>query len=143
MKTQVLPNNLDLLFLLRGADMQSTADQALAAVGQFHNANKSLPFTKFKITDIFIVRATGATSVACTGGIYTAASKGGTAVITAAQSWLGLTGVDKVVKPTTNAAYDTDVFTLPLGASGLFLSLTTGSTAACTADVYVFGFPLY
>lgn len=143
MKTEIYPNNLDLLFCLRGADMQLTSDQALSAVGQFHNANKSIPFNKFKITDIFAVRASGATSVACTGGIYTAAAKGGAAVITATQSWLGLTGADKVVKPTANAAYDSDIYTLPVGAAGLFLSLTTGSTAACTADIYVFGFPLY
>ena len=141
MKTQIYPNNVDVLFCLRGADMQSTTDQPLVAVGQFHSANNSVPFTKFKITDIFAVRNTGGVSVACTGGIYTAAAKAGIAVVAAGQSWLGLTGADKVVKPAS--AYDSDILTLPVGAAGLFLSLTIGSTAACTADIYVFGFPLY
>lgn len=141
MKSQNMPNNVDLLFCLRGADMQSVADQALSAVALNHNANNSRPFTKFKITDVFAVQNTGATSVACTGGIYTAAAKAGTAVVGAGQSWLGLTGADTCVKPTSG--YDANILTLPLGASALFLSLTTGSTAACTADIYVFGFPLY
>lgn len=146
MKIHAQPNNVDLLFCLRGADMQSTADQALAAVGQFHNANNSVPFSKFAITDLFIVRATGLTNGTCTGGIYTASGKPAGAdqiVIAAAQSWLGLTGIDRRVKPTTNALYNDYIYTLPVGASGLFLSLTTGSSTACTADVYVFGFPLY
>jgi len=141
MQTKPFPNNLDLLCVLRSADMQLTSDQGFAESGLYHMGSTTQPFTKVKITDIFAVQVTGGATVACTGGIYTASAKGGIAIVSAAQSWLGLTGADKVVKPASN--YDTDIITLNIAAPLLYLSLTTGSTGACTADIFVFGFPLY
>jgi hypothetical protein len=143
MKFAPNPGNVDCLFYLKYADMQSTADQELLVVGGYHQGGISMPFEKYKITDIIAVCNNVAVSVACAGGIYTAAAKGGTAVVAAGQSWLGLTAADTIVRATLAAACDTNVFTLPNSSTGgLFLSLTTGSTAAGKADFYVYGYVL-
>jgi hypothetical protein len=114
-----------MLFVGRNLNFQSTADQALTRL---------IPTGSYRITDIFAVRRTGAASVTCAGGIYDAASKGGNAVVGVAQSWVTLaSGV--IVVPTLAALVGTTILT-----SNLFLSLTTGSTAAVTADVFVFGY---
>lgn len=118
-------NSAQLLFVIRSADMQSTSDQAFT---------KSFSGTKYRITDICAVRKTGAASVTCAGGVYDAASKGGNAVVATAQSWVTLASGINVV-PTLAAVVGTTV----LGTS-LYLSLTTGSTAACTADIFVYGY---
>jgi hypothetical protein len=114
-----------LLFVIRGANFQLTTDQPL---------QRTLGFTNYVPTKILAKHVSGGASVACAGGIYTAASKGGSAIVAAAQSWLNLTGAGKIVDATLAAVVGTDVRTeTPI------LSLTTGSTAAVTADVYVFG----
>lgn len=113
------------LFVLRSANMQSTADQ------QF---TKLLSGTNYRITDIVATRKTGAASVACAGGIYDSASKGGNAIVGVAQSWVTLaSGI--IVAPTLAAIVGTALL------SGIpYLSLTTGSTAACTADIFIVGY---
>lgn len=118
-------NTQQLLFAGRSLDFQSTADQALAKLFQG---------TNFVVTKIIANRKTGAGSVVCAGGIYTAASKGGSAVIAATQSWVTLAS-GKIVDATLAALTGTDV----QSASALYLSLTTGSTAAVTADIFVYG----
>lgn len=114
------------LFVLRGANLQSTADQAFTKVGVF---------TNYVITKVLAVTKTGGASVACAGGIYTAAAKGGTPLIAAVQSWVTLTGALKIVDATLAAVLATDA----QSATPIF-SLTTGSTAAATADLFVFGY---
>ena len=112
-----------LLFIGRNLDFQSTADQTLAK--QFNG-------TQYVITSILATRKSGAASVACAGGVYTASAKGGSAIVAAVQSWVTLaTGV---LVPATIA-----ITTSALTATPLFLSLTTGSTTAVTGDVFVFG----
>lgn len=86
------------------------------------------------ITHIVAVRATGAGSVACAGGIYDAASKGGNAIVGVAQSWVTLAANVSVV-PTIAAVVSTALLT-----ATPILSLTTGSTAACTATIFIFGY---
>ncbi len=113
------------LFIGRALNFQSTADQALT---------KQFTGTAYRITDIVAVRRTGGASVTCVGGIYDAASKGGNAVVAAAQSWVTL--ASGVMVAATLAAL---VATTPL-TGNLILSLTTGSTAAVTADVFVYGY---
>lgn len=125
---QPLSNANNLLFVLRGANMQSTADQTFTRV--FSGVN-------YKITNVLARRVSGGASVACAGGIYTAAAKAGTALIAAVQSWVALTGASKIVEATLPAVLGTDVQTdTPI------LSLTTGSTAAATADIYIYGLVL-
>lgn len=114
-----------LLFVIRSADMQLTTDQALT---------KSFTGTKYRVTDVIAVRKTGAASVVCAGGIYDAASKGGNALVATAQSWVTLATAINVV-PTLAAVAATTVLD-----PTLYLSLTTGSTAACTADIFVYGY---
>ena len=122
-----LPPNqaAQLLFVGRSLDFQSTADQALA---------KKFGGTSFVITQIIAIRRTGAASIACTGGIYDAPSKGGNVLVAGAQSWVTLAlGVN------INAVLAAAGATMTLSAAALYLSLTVGSTAAVTGDVFVFG----
>lgn len=114
-----------ILFVLRGADFQSTADQ------QF---TKLFAGTNYRITDICAVRKTGGASVLCAGGIYSAAAKAGNALVATAQSWVTLAANVNVV-PTLAAVVGTALCT-----TTPYLSLTTGSTAAVTADVFIAGY---
>src|SRR4051812_43362702 len=90
------------LFVLRNANMQSTADQAFI---------KAASFTNYVVTKIIAKRVSGGTSVACAGGIYPAASKAGTALVGVAQSWVALTGAGKIVDATLAAVIGTDIQT--------------------------------
>jgi hypothetical protein len=71
------------------------------------------------------------------GGIYPAASKGGTAVVANSQAYSGLTAATKFVDLTIASGYTSggDILTV----KNLFLSLTTPQGGAATADVYVYG----
>lgn len=114
----------DLLGVLTGANMNSTADQAIPL---------RLPgATKYIVEKIVVTNASASLSLAA-GGIYTAASKGGTAVVAAAQVYSALSGASKALSLTLAAL--TDVLT----ATSLILSLTVAQGGAATADVYVFG----
>lgn len=79
-------------------------------------------------------RVTGAYNTACLGGIYTAASKGGTALVAATQTWIGLSGAGKIAVATLEAVVATDVQTAPQ----LYFSLSTANGAALTADILLF-----
>lgn len=115
------------LFKLLSANMQSTADQAFT---------KIFAGTSYYITSIVARRSTGAASVVCAGGIYDAAAKGGNAIVGAAQSWVTLSST--VIVPATLAA----LVQTALLTNTPILSLTTGSTAACTADIFIFGYDI-
>lgn len=114
-----------LLFIGRSKDFQLTTDQALT---------KTFSGTSYIITKVLAVCKTGGATVACAGGIYPAASKAGTALVGVAQSWVTLTAAGKMVDATLAAVIATDV-----QSATPILSLTTGSTAAVTADVFVYG----
>ena len=66
------------------------------------------------------------------GGIYTAASKGGTAVVANTQVYSALSATTKVLSLTIAS---TDVRT-----AALILSLTTPQGSAATADLYIWGY---
>lgn len=118
-------NALQVLFVGRNLDFTLTTDQALT---------KLFSGAKYRVTDIIATRKTGAGATACAGGIYDTASKGGNALVAAAQSWVTLAaGVN--VAPTIAAVNNTAVL-----APSLFLSLTTGSSAALTGDIFVVGY---
>lgn len=117
-----------LLFKLSSANLQSTADQPFSIIAYSGSA--------YMVTTIVARQRTGGASVTCAGGIYDTAAKGGNALVSAAQSWVTLaSGV--MVTATLAALTSTTLLT-----NTPILSLTTGSTAACTADVYVFGVDL-
>lgn len=111
-----------LLFRGSALNFQLTTDQPLSKVYAGSN---------YIVTGVYARQRSGAASVACVGGVYDAASKGGNAWVAAAQSWVTL--ASGIIVPAAIA------ITTALGSTNLILSLTTGSTAACTADVYVFG----
>lgn len=113
-----------LLFVLRSADMQLTTDQVFTKV---------FTGTNYAVTNVLAARKTGAASIVCAGGVYTAASKGGDALVGVAQSWVTL-AASKIVAATLAALTGTNI-----ESATPYLSLTTGSTAACTADVFIFG----
>ncbi len=113
------------LFVKRSADMQSTSDQ------QF---TRQFVGTNYRITDIIAVRKTGGASVVCAGGIYDAAAGGGNALVSVAQSWVALAASVNVV-PTLAAVISTALL-----SATPYLKLATGSTAACTADLFIFGY---
>jgi hypothetical protein len=112
-----------LLFKLSGANLQLTTDQAFT---------KIYGGTNYAINQIIARQRTGGASIACAGGIYDAATKGGNALVAAAQVWVTLaSGV--IVNAALGAALTV------VGSATPILSLTTGSTAACTADFYIYG----
>lgn len=113
------------LFVIRNADMATTADQAFTKL--FAGAG-------YVVTGIVAVRKTGAFSVACLGGIYTAASKGGVALLSAAQSWATLTGAGAAAVPLVANLLQTIT-----SSATPILSLTTANLAALTADIFILG----
>ena len=88
------------LFVLRNADLQSTADQAVAKQGDF---------TSYIVRRVVAKRVSGGPTVACAGGIYTAAAKGGDALVAAAQSWAGVSGANKLTDATIAAVSLSDL----------------------------------
>lgn len=116
-----------LLFQLLGANMQATTDQQFSQV--FGGVD-------YYITHVIATRVSGAASVACAGGIYTGAGKTGDALVAAAQSWVTL-ATGKTINAAVAAIAGTN-----LESAIPYLTLTTGSTAACTANIYIFGYPV-
>lgn len=110
------------LFTLNAANMQLTSDQSLV---------KNFTGTYWLPQSITVIWASGAFNTSCAGGIYTAASKGGTAIVAAAQSYAALTGSGTAINIAIAAAG-------PWGVTPI-LSLTTGNGAALTANFTVWG----
>jgi hypothetical protein len=121
---QPVQANSGLLFILRNADMTLTTDQVFTKVGSF---------SKYVVTNVVASYKTGAFGVACAGGIYSAATKGGDAILAAVQSWATLTGAGTVataVLANLIAKFETAT---PI------LNLTTGNTGALTCDIFIYG----
>lgn len=112
------------LATLRSANFNSTADQALTLPSKV---------TAYQLSSIVVTNCSANLTTAA-GGFYTAASKGGSAVVAAIQLYSGLTGATIILNPTIAAAG-----LLKLTASPLYLSLTTAQGGAATCDVYLFG----
>ena len=121
----ITPSNVSqTLFAIRGANMAITTDQVLT---------KQAAFTNYLITGVIAVNKTGAFGVACLGGLYTSASKGGDALVAASQAWSGLTAAGLIVQATAANIIQKSESSTPI------LSLTTGNTGALTADIFVTG----
>lgn len=110
---------------VRNVDMTATGDNAL--VWQM-----PVP-SRYIVRRCIARRVSGAFGVACLGGLYTAASKGGSAIVAATQTYAALTGAGLVVDTTLAAIALTTVVT----ANPLYFALTTGNTGALVADIYV------
>jgi len=108
---------------LLGANMNTTADQAIGLM---------IPASaRFRVTKITVENASVSLTAAA-GGVYPAASKGGTALVSSAQAYSSLTGAAIALDLTLATANAVQ----PAGTP-LFLALTTAQGAAATADVYV------
>lgn len=119
---------------LIGANMNITTDQALTL--QIADTDDIVVAHEGDfILDKIIVRNPSISLTTAVGGIYTAASKGGTAVVANSQVYSALTASTKFVALTLANSALTDVLNL----SALYFSLTTAQGAAATADVYVYG----
>lgn len=119
-----LPNSYRLLGKIVGANMNTTSDQVIA-----------IGAAKYFIDKVVVTNASTSLTLAV-GGLYTAASKGGTQAIGSTQVFSGLTASTKILILTS--LITSDVVT----AAQLFLSLTTGQGGAATADVYIYGYEL-
>jgi hypothetical protein len=115
-----------LLGQLIGANMNVTTDQAIPIT--------RIGTKRYVITRITVTNASTSLTAA-DGGIYTAVSKGGTAVVAAAQVYTALTS-STVALDLTLAVNNT------YNVSNLYLSLTGTQGGAATADVRVYGYIL-
>ena len=117
-----------LLGKLVSADMNSTADQRIV---MFSNPSKFI-LRRIVVTNASISLTTAA------GGVYTAVSKGGVAVVAASQAYSSLTTSALFLDLTLSATGSAST-TVKSSIPNLYLSLTTAQGAAATADVYVYG----
>lgn len=115
-----------LLGQLIGANMNVLTDQAIPIT--------RIGSKRYQITRITVTNASTSLTAA-DGGIYTATSKGGTAVVAATQVYTALTSATVALDLTlaVNNTYN---------VSNLYLSLTGTQGGAATADVRVYGYIL-
>lgn len=114
---------------LRGANFNVTTDQALAIPAKI---------TAYHVERIVVTNCSTSLTLAV-GGFYTAASKGGTAIVSAAQVYSALTSAAVGLEPTLVAAALSGGASYRLTASNIYLSLTVAQGGAATCDVYLFG----
>lgn len=115
-----------LLGQLIGANMNVTTDQLIPIT--------RIGSKRYQITRITVTNASTSLTNA-DGGIYTAASKGGTAIVAAAQVYTALTAATVALDLTlaVNNTYNDN---------NLYFSLTGTQGGAATADVRVYGYIL-
>jgi hypothetical protein len=110
---------------IRSADFNSTADQPCVLPAAI---------TTYKIVEIFETNCTTSPGIAA-GGVYTAASKGGQAIVAATQTFVTAQAIAPTIPNTLAANMATTRFT----ANPIYLSLTTPKGSAVTCDMYVIG----
>jgi hypothetical protein len=124
-----LPTGLaGVLTSLRGANFNTTSDQAIAIPARI---------TAFQITGIVVTNCSTSLTLAA-GGVYPTTSKGGTAIVAAAQVYSALTASSILLGLTVAAG----PLVTRYAVSNVYLSLTTGQGSAATCDVYVIGVDL-
>jgi len=120
------PPPTDLLGSLLNANFNSTSDQLIT----FPLASG----LKYRVKRIVVCDTTVNGMSTAVGGFYSAASKGGSAIVAASQAYTGLTNPLTALEPT---------IALPnlILAAGtpLYFSLSTPQGALATADIYVYG----
>lgn len=121
-----LPSGLSqVLGSLRGANFNTTADQAIAIRSGI---------TAFQITSIAVTNCSASLSLSA-GGFYPTTAKGGTAIVAAGQLYAALTGSSVLLNPTVAATPLVTRYAI----SNVYLSLTAAQGGAATCDVYVIG----
>jgi hypothetical protein len=119
-------NGVRVLGKLLGANFNTTADQAIA-----------MSSAKYAVTSVLVTNCTASLTLAA-GGFYSTTSKGGTAIVAAAQLYSALTSATVLLPATVAAAGLTNAFT----GANVYLSLTTAQGGAATCDVYIVGVDL-
>lgn len=119
---------------LIGANFNSTADQAIPIAS---------PHPKYRLAQIVVANASISLTTA-QGGLYSAASKGGTTLVANTQAYITLTGAavnsaGSVMLPTVVAAPGN---TTLWDIGTIYFSLTTPQGAPATADIYIIILPL-
>jgi hypothetical protein len=114
---------------LRGANFNSTADQAIAIPAKI---------TAYHVSKIVVTNCS-ATPTLAVGGFYNAASKGGTALVAASQAYATLTSAGIGLEAVIVAAGLTGGAQYRQTAANLYLSLTTAAGGASLCDIFVFG----
>lgn len=141
MRMMDLRDRLRALGLLR---RQPSAVQAVRQIGSrlavnFNSTGDTqifLDLGNFVVTEIAFTKTTLSMTTA-TGGVYSAATKGGTPIIPAATAYTTLVAAtDVVIVPVDAGAAALTV------TGSIYLSLTTAQGAAATVDVFVFGRPV-
>lgn len=112
-----------MLVKFTGINLNSSADQAITG----------LP-AKYQITGIVLTNCSGSATTAV-GGVYTAASKGGTAIVPNTQPYSGLTTSSSLL----SLGFSSGILESSYTNTTLYFSLTTPQGAAMTADLYVIG----
>ncbi len=115
--------------VLKGANMNVTTDQLITITP---------PSTTYVLTAVRVSNPSISLTTAA-GGIYTAASKGGLAILAAATAYSGLT---TNALNTAGATASFTPVTAETQATTLYLNLTTAQGAAATADFYLHCAPL-
>jgi hypothetical protein len=115
--------------VLKGANFNSTADQPINIVTPSGK--------KYLVTNMIVTNGSISLTTA-QGGLYSAASKGGAAIVAASQAYTNVTGATGVEQATIATAGQTATFT----NTKLYFSLTTAQGATATADIYLLGIPL-
>lgn len=108
-----------LLATVTGANFNVTTDQSI-----------TIPAQAWRITRITVTNASISMTTAA-GGFYNAASKGGTAIVAAAQVYSALTSAGVIL--TCTIAVPANVVT------PIYFALTTAQGVAATADIRVYG----
>jgi hypothetical protein len=120
------------LFALTGANMNVTTDQQFTL-----RSGLTGQFSTYDITRIRVTFVSGAALTTAAGGIYTAASKGGTVLVAATQTFATLTGTGLAMELALTPAG----MVTQSGQTPFYLSLTTPQGAAATVNVVVYGIP--
>lgn len=119
------PSSMDLLAWIKGANMNSVNDQAFNMF--------VLSSQKYRVRRITATNASVSLTTA-QGGIYTGASKSGSAIVAASQTYSSLT--TSLLAEDLTAALPNAV---QAAGTPLYLSLTTAQGGTATADLYVYG----
>jgi hypothetical protein len=110
---------------IRSANFNSTADQVCTIPAGV---------TAWVPTSIIVTNCSASLTLAA-GGVYPATSKGGTALVAAAQIYTALTGATIVFGLTLAANIATTRYTV----NSVYLALTTGQGTSATCDFFLIG----
>lgn len=127
------PYSQRVLGSLLNADFNSTSDQAIELPSSLQ---------AFQLTGIIVSAASISLTLAA-GGFYPLASKGGSPIVAAAQSYSSLTMALLLMNPTLTAYAQANMFTRSqLEDWAIYFSLTTAQGVAATGNIYLLGIEL-